>query len=66
MVVDYDNMTVYSVSESDFCVPYSVSYHVTSNVDITGLSKGHISILLEARVTWLAVVVVLYVLCMLI
>jgi len=22
------------------------------NVDITGLSEGHISILLEARVTW--------------
>jgi len=33
------------------------------NVDITGLSKGHISVLLEARVTML---VVLYVLCLLI
>ena len=31
------------------------------NVAITGLSKGHISVLLEARVAWSGVLVVLYV-----
>jgi len=35
------------------------------NVDITGLSKGHISVLLQARVTWLGMLVVLCALCML-
>ena len=35
------------------------------NVGITGLSKGHISLLLEVRVTWSGMLVVLYVLCML-
>jgi len=35
------------------------------NVDITAFSKGHITVLLEARVTWSGMLVVLYVLCML-
>ena len=38
----------------------------SQNVNITGLSKGHISVLLDARVTWSGTLVVLYVLCMLI
>jgi len=35
------------------------------NVDITWLSKDHVSLLLEVRVTWSGVLVVLYVMCML-
>jgi len=60
---------VYSLSEPNLWISFSVIYHVTSdirNVDITGLSKGHISLLLEARVTWSGVLVVLYVSCLLI
>jgi len=34
------------------------------NIDITQLSNGHISLLLEAMVTWLGMIVVLYVLHM--
>jgi len=59
---------VYSLSEPDFSISFPISYHVTSNftnVDITGLSRGHISVLLDPRVTWSGVLVVLYVLCML-
>jgi len=33
---------------------------------ITELSKGYISLLLKARVTWFGILVVLYVLCMMI
>jgi len=38
------------LSELDYWISFLASYHVTSNfanVDITGLSKGHISLLLE-------------------
>ena len=60
---------VYSLSElssiSEFPSQSAITWLQTSrNVDITGLSKGHISVLLEARVTWSGVLVVLYVLCM--
>ena len=34
------------------------------NIDITRISNGHISLLLEATVTWLGMIVVLYVLRM--
>jgi len=56
-----------SANTVGFWISFSVSYHMTSqNVDITGLSKGHISLLLDTRVTWSGVLVVLCVLCMLI
>ena len=60
---------VCSLPEPDFLISFSVSYHVIQtlwNVSVRGLSKGHISLLLEARVTWSGMLVVLYVLCMLI
>jgi len=53
----------YSLSEPNFWVFFSVKYHVTSNFVESRyyrLSNGHISLLLEARVTWsgmLAVIV---------
>ena len=59
---------VYSLSKPDFWISFSMSYQVTAtsrNVDMTGHSNGHISLLLEARVTLLGVLVV-YVLCILI
>jgi len=37
----------------------------SQNVDITQISKRHISALLEARVTWSRLFIVLHVLCML-
>jgi len=42
---------VYSFSEPTFD-------QTKRNVDITGLSKGHISVLLEAGVTWFCTLVV--------
>jgi len=58
---------VYSLSEPDFWISFSVSYHwrQTSWNVYYRLSNGYICLLLEARVTWSSVLVVLYVLCML-
>jgi len=56
-MVDYDNMGP-SLQ--------LIGAHTLRNVNITGLSKGHISLLLETMVTWSGVLVVLYVLCLLI
>jgi len=73
LMVDYDSiwdLVFCSLSEPDFWISFSVSYHMTSEFMEcryyrTFKSKGHISLLHEARVTWFGMLVVLYVLCML-
>jgi len=62
---------VYSLSElssiSEFPSQSAITWLQTScNVDNTGISKGHISMLLAARGTWSGMLVVLHVMCILI
>jgi len=59
---------VYSVSEPSFQFPSKKAItwlQTCKNVDITRISNGQISILLEARVCWSGTLVVLYILCIL-
>jgi len=56
----------YSLSEPNFLLRKLSRLQTLQYVDITQISRGHISLLLEARVTWSGMLVVLYVLCMLI
>ena len=44
----------------------SCDFKLCRIISVTGLSKGHISMLLDITVTWLGLLVVIYVLCMLI
>ena len=63
MMIVQDLPVVYSLSEPDFRISFSESYHVSSDfADITRISNGHISVLLEATVTWSGMLEVLYVL----
>jgi len=71
LMVDYDimgpNIQLVRAEIFDFPCQKAITWVQTSQtVDITGISTGHISVLLEATVTWSGVLVVLYVLCMLI
>jgi len=70
LLVDYDNMgpslQLVGAGFFNFLLSKLSSLQTSRKVDITGLSKAHISLLLEARGTWSGVLAVLYVLCMLI
>jgi len=70
LMVDYDNtgpsLQLIRAHFLNFLLSNLSRLQTSRNIDTTGLSKGHISLLLEARVTWLGMLVVLYVLCMLI
>jgi len=70
LMVDYDSTgPSLQLFIARFLNFFSVSYHMTSNFTECRYNrtfKGHISVLLEARVTWLGMLVVLYLLCLLI
>ena len=68
-MVDYDNtgpsLQLTRAHFFNFLLSNLSRLQTSRNIDTTGLSKGHISLLLEARVTWSGMLVNVYVLCML-